>query len=154
MKSSDRVYFGVGIAFIVFVCALLFLSLYGSQFNVIDNQGHFYLQAKFDNVSGLHQRSPVRIAGVNVGRVHSIRLDDDYQAQVVLSFDRPISLPVDSSVKVYTDGLLGGKYLSIGVGFESDDLLKNGGVIEHTTSGLVLEDFLAGAVNAMRGKDG
>ena len=62
-------------------------------------------------------------------------------------------MPVDSSVKVYTDGLLGGRYLSINVGFESDDLLKSGGVIEHTTSGLVLEDFLAGAVNSMRGKD-
>ena len=59
----------------------------------------------------------------------------------------------DSAVKVYTDGLLGGRYLSLSIGYESDDLLKNGGVIEHTTSGLVLEDFLASAVNSMRGKD-
>lgn len=153
MKSTERVYFGVGIAFIAAVCALLFLSLYGSQLNVMEAHSPFYLQARFDNVSGLHVRSPIRIAGVNVGRVYSIKLDDNYQAQVVLAFDRPISVPVDSSVKVYTDGLLGGRYLSINIGFESDDLLKSGGVIEHTTSGLVLEDFLAGAVNSMRGKD-
>lgn len=153
MKSKERIYLGVGIAFVCTVVALLFLSLYGSQFNVMDNSSPFYLQAKFDNVSGLHVRSPIRIAGVNVGRVHAIRLDDNYQAQVILGFDRPIAIPSDSAVKVYTDGLLGGRYLSLSIGYESDDLLKNGGVIEHTTSGLVLEDFLASAVNSMRGKD-
>ena len=153
MTSNNRAYFGVGAAFIVFVIALLFLAIYATDFNMFESNHSYRLKARFDNVTGLHERSPIRIAGVNVGRVERIILDSDYRAVVSMSFDKDLQLPADSAVKVYTEGLLGGRYLSITVGFDTEQLLKNGGVIEHTSSGMVLEDFLAGAVNAMRGKD-
>ncbi len=153
MRQNDRIYMGVGVVAVSFLVAVLFLTIYGSDFNIFQQESSFSLRAKFDNVSGVHINSPIRIAGVHVGRVKAIRLDNKtYQAEVSMAFSKKIEIPVDSSVMVYTDGLLGGRYLSITAGF-SDDMLNNNQRIEHANSGLVLEEFLANAVNAMRKKN-
>jgi phospholipid/cholesterol/gamma-HCH transport system substrate-binding protein len=75
----------------------------------LDRTPSYRVEASFDNIGGLKLRSPVKAAGVVVGRVESIKLDPKtYAAVVSMRIDRdysfskdtmPRSIPRDCSVK-------------------------------------------------------
>jgi len=52
-----------------------------------------------------------------------------------------LSLPMDSSAKVASDGLLGGKFVSIEPGGDID-MIQAGGEIEYTQGSVNLEDLI------------
>lgn len=88
--------------------------------------------AKFDRVDGLTEGSDVRMSGIKVGTVTSQQLDPEtYLAVVKISVSPKVKLPTDSSAQIASDGLLGDKYLSLTPGAE-EEMLKSGGLIEHT----------------------
>ena len=92
------------------------------------------LTARFDHIDGLTLGSDVKIAGVKVGSVTEQSIDPKtFQAIVGVRIDGAIKLPKDSSAEIVSDGLLGGKYLSLTPGGE-DDNLKPGGRISITQS--------------------
>lgn len=99
------------------------------------------LYASFDEIGGLKPRAPVVIAGVKVGQVVDIVLDDDYRARVRMDLRRDLKLPVDSTASIVTAGLLGDQYISIQVGGD-DRYLENGGTITMTESALSLERLI------------
>lgn len=81
----------------------------------------YELGARFENVAGISRGTDVRLAGVKVGTVREVNLDAQrYQAQVVFSMDGSVELDTDTSIRVQSDGLLGGSYLGIepGGGFD------------------------------------
>ena len=85
-----------------------------------------------DKIEGLSAGSPVRIGGINVGRVLDFELDTKtYHAIVHMSIQSGISLPKDTSVLLTSAGLLGGKFLVLEPG-SADEKLKPGGTIEKT----------------------
>ena len=49
--------------------------------------------AEFTNVSGLREGNLVRVAGVEVGKVQSITVNDDATVRVVFTADPPPSSP-------------------------------------------------------------
>ena len=100
------------------------------------------LTARFDHIDGLTLGSDVKIAGVKVGSVTEQSIDPKtFQAIVGVRIDGAIKLPKDSSAEIVSDGLLGGKYLSLTPGGE-DDNLKPGGRISITQSAVSLEQLL------------
>ena len=110
------------------------------------HQGGLALYATFDEVAGLKTLAPVDIAGVRVGRVTSIALDDDYRARVSLDVDERLELPIDTSASIVTAGLLGDRYVSLQLGGEPQ-LLQTGEEIGFTESAVVLERLLGKFVN-------
>ena len=85
--------------------------------------GGYPLRAHFGSVGGLATGADVRIAGVKVGQVAFIRLDPKtFLADTTLRLDAAVKLPSDSSVKITSDGLLGGQYVSVEPGGAADDL--------------------------------
>ena len=52
-----------------------------------------------------------------------------------------VHLPIDSSVSVFTEGLLGDNYLNIAPGF-SQEMVQTKGVIDRTHGALVLEEVI------------
>ena len=108
--------------------------------------GGFELIATFDDVGGLSQRSPVKISGVKVGQVRSIRLDEDLRAQVSLDLDPALELSVDSSASIRTAGLLGDQYVSLEPGAE-DALLAPGEPFTYTESALSLDKLVGRLVH-------
>lgn len=67
----------------------------------------------FDTVAGLDEKSAVRVAGVRVGQVESIRLQPDGRARVTLEVDEDIQLRRGASAQVASLGLLGEKYVEL-----------------------------------------
>jgi phospholipid/cholesterol/gamma-HCH transport system substrate-binding protein len=100
------------------------------------------LTARFDRIDGLSVGSDVRMAGVKVGSVAAARIDPaSYLAVVTLNLQDNIQLPKDSSAEVTSDGLLGGKFLSLSPGGDTT-MLKPGQAITITQSSVSLEQLL------------
>ena len=128
--------------------AVVLLAAGGFAFYALANTGQkfagdgYALNASFDHVDGLSVGADVRVAGVKVGSVQSIRLDPKtYQAIVGFSVENDVSLTDDSSATVSTDGLLGGKYVALATGGD-DKTLKPGGTITITQGSVNIEALI------------
>lgn len=101
MNRSPRRDLIVGLFVLAGLAALAYLSMNvgGLTFR---NQGGLMLYASFDEIGGLKPRAPVVIAGVKVGQVVDIVLDDDYRARVRMDLRRDLKLPVDSTASIVT----------------------------------------------------
>src|SRR5208337_5536828 len=108
------------------------------------------LYADFDQIGGLRARAPVMIAGVKVGQVGAITLDESMRAHVKLEIDRKLRLPRDTSAAIQTAGLLGDQFIALEPGAD-ENFLESGEVIAFTTNALSIES--AFVVKAMTSPD-
>ena len=106
----------VGVFVLMTIAALLLLALKVANQTVVTDGDTYTLYAKFDNIGGLKVRSPVKVGGVTIGRVSSIKLDsEDYSPVVELTIQAEYNaFPETSSASILTSGLLGEQY----IGFE------------------------------------
>lgn len=143
MQQSRIVEIWVGVFVAAGLAALFMLAMQVSNLNVMGDDEGYYLTARFENISGLKVRSPVTIAGVNVGRVTAIGFDKEtFEAVVTMRVShRYDTLPMDTSVGVYTSGLLGEKYLGLEPGGDFE-VLKDGDEIMLSQSSLILEQLI------------
>ncbi|MEP7098871.1 MAG: outer membrane lipid asymmetry maintenance protein MlaD [Burkholderiales bacterium] len=133
----------VGFFVLLGIAGLVFLSLKAANLSSFSGGETYTLTAKFDNIGGLKVRSPVRSAGVTVGRVTAITLDPKtFQGVVTLDMQKSVQFPNDSSARILTSGLLGDQY----VGLEAGPGEKNfaaGDTIKQTQSAIVLESLIS-----------
>ncbi|WP_198266277.1 outer membrane lipid asymmetry maintenance protein MlaD [sulfur-oxidizing endosymbiont of Gigantopelta aegis] len=144
MSNSKILEVSVGVFVAVGIAALLVLAVNVSNIGAFNAGQQYTVSANFDNISGLKERSAVAIAGVTVGRVSSITVDPiTFEAVVVMTIDANFDeVPVDSSVGIYTAGLLGEKYVGIEPG-GAPDYLEEGSVFRLTQSSIVLEKLIS-----------
>ncbi len=132
---------GVGAFLLLAAVSLLFLAFYASTPDWKEFQG-YSLYANFDEAAGLRARAPIRIAGVQVGEVEAVNLTDLYQARVKLRMhSADIKLSRDTSAHIFTEGLLGVRYIALFPGYE-EEYLEDASEVEHTSSGFVLENLI------------
>lgn len=94
--------------------------------------GGYEVIARFTTVGGLKPGSDVRMSGIKVGTVSKQVLDpQSYLAEVTLSIDDSIQLPIDSSAAVSSEGLLGGNFVDLVPGGD-EKMLQPGERIELT----------------------
>lgn len=122
------------------LAAIAYLSLQVGGLSY-KGDGGLSLVASFDEVGGLRERAPVAIAGVTVGQVTSIELDDMLRARVTIDIDPNLELPIDSSAAIRTSGVLGDQFIALEAGGE-DTLLVSGEEIEFTENALSLERLI------------
>jgi phospholipid/cholesterol/gamma-HCH transport system substrate-binding protein len=96
------------------------------------------LYAPFDEIGGLKPRAKVVIAGVKVGEVTEVELDEDYRAMVSMDLDARFAYPLDTMASIMTSGILGDQYILLQLGGEPRNL-KDGDTIDFTESALLLE---------------
>lgn len=132
----------VGLFVLLGLLGLVFLAVKAANLASFGNGGGYQLQARFDNIGGLKPRAPVRSAGVTVGRVVRIALDNKtYQGVVTMDIDKTYAFPRDTSAKILTSGLLGDQYVGLEPGGDEKDLAP-GDVITQTQSAVVLENLI------------
>lgn len=119
----------VGIFFIVGILCLAYLSIKLGKLDIVGSQGTT-IYAIFSNVGGLKEGAEVQIAGVNIGRVKAITLDE-YQAKVKLQISTTVPIQDDAIASIKTKGLVGEKFVEITPG-GSDNIITNGGKLQET----------------------
>ena len=126
---------------VVLVVAALFLFLAYSTSQVRAVQG-YEVTAQFDSISGIHDGSDVRIAGVKVGSIVSETLDPKtFLADVRMSIDPAYKLPDDTVAEILSAGLLGDKFMALVPG-GSEQTIPPGGRIKFTQSPVSLENLI------------
>ncbi len=142
MQQTKTVEIGTGAFVALGFAALFFLATQTTNIQRFE-EGSYDITARFDNIGGLKERSPVAMAGVRIGRVESIVFDKDrYEAVVTLRIDsRYDTLPEDSDASILTAGLLGSQYVGLQPG-GSDVFLGDGDRLEFTQSAIVLENLI------------
>lgn len=132
----------------LFVCAgvgaLLILAMkVGNMSSIGMGDENYTIYANFDNIGGLKPRSPVKSAGVVVGRVASIGFDNNrFNARVELTIDKRFQFPKDTTASILTSGLLGEQYIGLEAGGDSANL-ANGESLKLTQSAVVLEKLIS-----------
>jgi phospholipid/cholesterol/gamma-HCH transport system substrate-binding protein len=130
----------VGVFVLVGIVCLGYLSVKLGKLELIG--GNVYeVVAQFNTASGLKAGSSVEIAGVEVGRVRSITLNED-RAAVLLAVNDTVKLYTDTIASIKTRGIIGEKFLALSPGGGGDPL-KPGDTIRDTESGLDLEELVS-----------
>jgi phospholipid/cholesterol/gamma-HCH transport system substrate-binding protein len=135
----------VGLFVLAGLAALAYLTFQvgGLSYKV---PGGFELYASFDDIGGLKVRAPIKLSGVKVGQVDSVALDDLLRARVKLDLDPSLKLPVDTTARILTSGVLGDQFIALEPGAE-EDMLRPGDEIEFTESALSMEKLIGKFVN-------
>ncbi len=124
---------------VVLVAALLFVILLyrAAEIRVADG---YSITARFFKVGGLQTGSDVRMRGVKVGVVSDLTLEPEtFDAVITMSIDQALQLPKDTLASISSDGVLGGKFVSLIPG-DASAALSPGEEIEKTRDFKSLED--------------
>ena len=130
----------VGVFVILGILALGWLSIRLGKVELWGGE-KYTVTADFPSAGGLKTGSTIEIAGVQVGRVTAIRLDN-YQARVVMSIEKAVRLTEDSIASIKTKGLIGEKFVQISPG-GSDKIIKPNGKITEVEPPIDLEELLS-----------
>jgi phospholipid/cholesterol/gamma-HCH transport system substrate-binding protein len=130
----------VGLFFIIGIACLAYLSIRLGKMEVIGSRGTT-IYAEFSNIGGIKKGAVVEIAGVEVGRVKNIFLED-YQGKVQLQIDPKVEIQEDAIASIKTKGLVGEKYIEITPG-GSEKIINPGGKIRDTQPPFDLEKAIS-----------
>lgn len=114
----------VGLFVFAGILILVYMSLRLGGFELGRAEG-LTLTVKLDTAAGLDENASVRIAGVEVGRVRTIELEDN-MAKLVLLIRPDAKVRKDFTAILRTKGLLGEKYVALVPGSPDAPLLKDG----------------------------
>jgi phospholipid/cholesterol/gamma-HCH transport system substrate-binding protein len=142
MPSERTVLSLTGLISIVFFAAV---SVFAIEAGAGKLSPKYHLSATFDQAGqGLIQNSDVKVHGVNVGMVTSVRLVRG-RALVRMALHTDQKVPMNASATIRAKTLFGEKFVDIDPGPDeaTGPFLHNHGVIEHTTGGFELERVLS-----------
>lgn len=131
----------VGVFVLVGLLCVGYLTVQLGKMELFSKSG-YTLVAKFSSTTGLRPGATVEIAGVSVGRVTGIDLDDDYYANVHMRIRDGVKISGDTGAAIKTSGLIGDKYVSLTPGGAEDDL-TDGGVLTETQGAIDIEDLIS-----------
>jgi len=138
--KKQRFEFFVGLFMAIGILCLAFLSIRIAR-NELFAAGGYEVQAVFTNCNGLRDGSAIMIAGVEVGRVKAITLED-YEAKVTLMLQHGVALQKDAIASIRTKGLIGEKYVEITPG-AADQMVPPGGILHGTEPAMDLEGLIS-----------
>lgn len=81
-----------------------------------------------DDATGILEKTPIRVAGINAGRIKSIELEGN-KALLTYELLEKIRVTTDSKLKIKSVGFLGDKYLDIDLGDQTANPLPAGSYI-------------------------
>ncbi len=99
----------VGLLVIVGSILLLYMTFAVGKYQFGEKEG-YTLEAVFDSVAGLDTKSSVRMAGVKIGLVEKVELEDS-RAKVTVRIDPDVKIARGTEAMIKTMGLLGEKYV-------------------------------------------
>lgn len=145
-QRTFTVEFFVGLFAIIAFAAIAYLATGLGEIQ-IGTSDTYSIEAEFDNISGLKRGATVEIAGVRIGQVAEIYLEDP-MAVVRLEIDRGIRIQTDDIIYIRTKGIIGDRYVKVSRG-SSDEYIEENGRIIDTESVVDIEDLIGKFVHQM-----
>lgn len=145
-KRTFSLELAVGIFTLIGVAALGYLAVGLGDMRLFSGS-EYEIFAEFDNISGLKPGASVEIAGVQVGTVTKLELNDP-QARISMLVSRDIKIKDDDIASIRTKGIIGDRYVKISRGV-SDSVIKEGGTIIDTESVVDIEDVIGKLVHSL-----
>lgn len=141
----------VGLFMVIgFVC-VAWISIRLGDLNLFEAT-RYPLSAHFTSVAGLKKGAPVQIAGVEIGTVDRISLDQEYYEAIVhMNISSDVRIQEDSIASIRSTGIIGDKFISISPG-GSPEYLAPGGRIAETESALSIEEIISKYIFEGEGK--
>jgi phospholipid/cholesterol/gamma-HCH transport system substrate-binding protein len=118
-------------------------TLYAARGAGLGGEAESYpLTASFRSVEGVSVGTDVRLAGVKVGTVTDLRLNPEtFFADATITMRKDVAVPVDSTILIASEGLLGGTFVEVQPGGALENL-EPGGEIEDTQGAVSLITLL------------
>ncbi len=130
----------VGIFMVVGMACLVYLSVNLGSVSLFGSDT-FTIDASFGSVEGLEPGASVEIAGVPVGKVRRITLEED-TALVNMEIKNGTLISDDTIASVRTKGVIGDKFIKLSPG-GSEDFLEDQGTLMDTESAISLEELIS-----------
>jgi phospholipid/cholesterol/gamma-HCH transport system substrate-binding protein len=124
VKTETR----VGLFILIAIGIFLYLSINIKTLR-LDKYQYYTYKAYFDDTGGLTIKSPVKIAGVDVGWVENINLLDNGKAEILIRVSKDNKLAKNAYATIHQDGLIGTKNLEIDPGSSATGYILPGGVL-------------------------
>jgi phospholipid/cholesterol/gamma-HCH transport system substrate-binding protein len=122
-KSLER---KVGFFFLVGLIVLTVMLEIGEKWNPFEK--HISYTTYLSSITGLKLGDPVRLAGVDVGRIAEIKVLDD-KVRIDFNVKPGTRIKTDAVASVRLTNLLGGQFLGISFGSSNAPLLPPGGTV-------------------------
>lgn len=111
---------------------------FGAFLQIVSTRGlsrsdSYEVWALFDDVLGLKEKSPVQIAGIDIGRIRAIELSQG-KAKVTLEIDGKVELYQDAAIEKVAISLLGDYKLAVEPGSVKMPRIPDGGEIKNVKS--------------------
>ena len=141
MKFDLELY--VGLFLLAGILCLGYLSVKLARLEIFGTE-EYVIYAVFDDIGGLKKGASVMIAGVVVGKVTSVNMEN-YEARLTLTLPMKVKLQEDAIASIKTKGMIGEKYISIIPG-GSDLFIKPGERLTETQSSVDVEELISSYV--------
>ncbi len=125
MKNSLETRLGIFFA-LVFVAAFVLFEMVGG--------GRFFdsgipIKARFNSAGDLKVGDPVKLAGVDVGRVQAIRIADS-KVEVSMTVEPAAGVRTDSKASIKFTGMMGQNFMAIDFGNPASPVASTGALLE------------------------
>lgn len=117
----------VGIFVTVVIIVLAYMTFTVGKFRLFEPKG-YKVYAYFPTVAGIDEKSKVKIAGVEAGRIEKIEIAEG-KAKLTIRLKLSVVIRKDSKASIKGVGLLGEKYLEISSGSPDQPQLREGDTI-------------------------
>ncbi len=115
-------------------------------------ESRYTLYFIFDDVQAIRDKSPIKIAGVEVGRVEKIELMEG-KAKITSRISREVPIYANAKVRVKLIGLIGSQFLDLKPGDSTALRLKDGDMLKGDPPRSI-NDLVDKLADLLEGKDG
>ena len=117
----------VGLLTLMAIASVVVMSL-----KITQNQSgfgkHVQYQTILSDASGIFEKTPIKVAGINAGRIKSIELEGN-QALLTFEIIEKIKITPSAKLKIKSVGLLGDKFIDMDLGDQKGDRLAENSMI-------------------------
>lgn len=131
MKKIHAAEFRVGLFALLALLIIAYATVKVSE-QGLGGGGSYDLFAIMDSAEGLTSKTPVEIAGIQVGSIGKAKLQDNRLARIELRIDKDVKITRDAIAQVRTKGFLGDTYIDLQQGDPKTGYLEPGDTIVTT----------------------
>lgn len=112
------------------IAVALLLALVASACGIVGDDGPYEIDVEFARTYNLFPGSPVRVLGVDVGRVTDLSIEPGSDVvTVTIEVDGDVDLPADAGAVIVPEALLGERYVQLEPAYTDGETLAAGATI-------------------------